>query len=103
MAKQQFQNFEEFWPFYLGEHSDIRNRRLHFFGTSLSLLIAVVSVALEMWWGLLGAVFCGYFFAWLGHFGLEKNRPATFQHPLYSLRGDFRMWWLILTGRLRGD
>ena len=92
--------FAEFWPFYLGEHSKPVTRQLHFAGTTLSLLLVVSAVATQRWWLLLGALVCGYAFAWVGHFGVEKNRPATFKYPLWSFAGDWKMWWLTLTGRL---
>lgn len=96
-----FQNFAEFYPYYLQEHSDSTCRRLHFVGTSLVIgLLAVVIVGpLSAWW-LLALPVIGYGFAWVGHFFFEKNRPATFKHPWYSLAGDFVMWKDILTRRI---
>jgi hypothetical protein len=93
-------SFEEFWPFYLREHSHPGTRALHLVGTSLSLLIAVSAIALRQPALLPAAVVCGYAFAWIGHFFVEHNKPATFKHPLWSFRADFRMWALALTGRL---
>ncbi|WP_111657356.1 DUF962 domain-containing protein [Isoalcanivorax indicus] len=96
-----FQSFAEFYPYYLQEHSDSTCRRLHFIGTSLviALLLAVVLGPLSAWW-LFGLPVIGYGFAWVGHFFFEKNRPATFKHPWYSLAGDFVMWKDILTRRI---
>lgn len=96
-----FQSFTEFYPYYLQEHSDSTCRRLHFVGTSLVIaLLAVVIVGpLSAWW-LLALPVIGYGFAWVGHFFFEKNRPATFKHPWYSLAGDFVMWKDILTRRI---
>ncbi|MBA3980596.1 MAG: DUF962 domain-containing protein [Alcanivorax sp.] len=96
-----FQSFAEFYPYYLQEHSDSTCRRLHFVGTSLVIaLLAVVIVGpLSAWW-LLALPVIGYGFAWVGHFFFEKNRPATFKHPWYSLAGDFVMWKDILTRRI---
>jgi hypothetical protein len=97
----RFASFAEFYPFYLGEHADRTCRRLHFVGTSLALfcLIAfVMSGGAPSW--LLCALGVGYAFAWVGHFFFEKNRPATFSYPIYSLMGDFAMWWDILRGRI---
>ena len=93
----------EFWPFYLGEHRKLRTRQLHYFGTSLAIAASVVALASQTWWLLAVAVFCGYFFAWIGHFFVEKNRPATFTYPVWSLFSDFRMLWRWATGRLAGD
>src|SRR5579872_7012890 len=93
-------SFEQFWPYYVGEHSDPRCRWLHFTGTTLALAAAVVvGVSISRRWLWLAAV-AGYGFAWIGHFAFEKNRPATFRHPLWSLRGDFRMYRYMWMGRM---
>ncbi|MEJ2060862.1 MAG: DUF962 domain-containing protein [Gammaproteobacteria bacterium] len=97
-----FGSFAEFWPYYLGEHSRTWTRWLHFAGTALLLPVLVLAVLASAWWLLLLPV-VGYGFAWLGHFAVEHNRPATFRHPLWSLRGDFLMFWLMLTGRLERE
>ncbi len=95
--------FEEFWPFYLGEHANPTNRLLHLVGSTLVVIVAVVAIALGRYayLGLLPVI--GYGFAWVGHFIIEKNRPATFTHPLWSLAGDWKMWWLAMTGRLDAE
>jgi len=96
-----FRTFAEFYPFYLGEHRHPVSRALHYIGTWGSVLCLLSLLATgEPWW-LLGALFCGYSFAWVGHFFFEHNRPATFRHPLYSFAGDFRMWWELNLGRLK--
>lgn len=95
-----FASFEAFYPYYLGEHADVRCRRLHFAGSCLVLVVIAMAVATgDLLWLLLAPV-GGYGFAWVGHFVFEKNRPATFKHPLYSLMGDWRMFWDILRGRV---
>ena len=94
-------SFADFWPYYLREHSKPETRALHYVGTSLVVAIAAFAVATERWWWLLAMPVAGYFFAWVGHFGVEKNRPATFKYPLWSLGADWKMWWLWLTGGLR--
>ena len=96
----RYESFEDFWPFYLREHSRRATRLLHFAGTSLVLLLALAAAATRNWWLLAAIPIAGYGFAWAGHFAVERNRPATFAYPLWSLRADFRMWWLWLTGRL---
>lgn len=98
---RQFKSFAEFYPFYLGEHSNAVCRRLHFVGTSLSLLFLLALVVTGNWWYLLAGLVCGYAFAWLGHFGFEKNRPASFKRPLYSFMGDWMMWRDILLGKIK--
>ena len=102
MIETRLKSFEEFWPHYLGEHLNPTNRALHFIGTSLVYLIVVAGVALSARW-FIAAPLVGYGLAWVGHFFIEKNRPATFTYPLWSLRGDFRMHARTLTGRLRAD
>ena len=96
----RFKTFREFYPYYLSEHADRNCRRMHFAGTSLvlsSLVLAIASGQLRWLW--LMPLF-GYGFAWLGHFVFEKNRPATFRHPFYSLAGDFVMYADMLRGRI---
>ena len=93
-------NFAEFWPYYLREHSRPATRALHYFGTSLVLALAAYALLTGKLLLLIAMPLAGYFFAWVGHFGIEKNRPATFTYPLWSLGADFKMWWMCLTGRL---
>jgi hypothetical protein len=101
MSAQRFASFDDFYPFYLREHSSRVSRRLHVIGTSLALVFALAALVTQKWMLLWGVPITGYALAWTGHFFFEKNRPATFRHPLYSLRGDFRMLRDVLTGRLR--
>jgi hypothetical protein len=101
--EKRYQTFAEFWPFYLGEHSAPANRWLHFIGTTLALLQIIYGVATQRFWLLLTALVTGYAFAWIGHFFLEKNKPATFTYPLFSFIGDWKMWGLILTGQLNDE
>jgi hypothetical protein len=79
-----FRSFAEFYPFYLSEHRNPVSRALHYIGT----------------W-CVGVVVAGYTFAWVGHFRFERNKPATFRYPFYSLAGDFRMWWELNLGKLK--
>ena len=95
-----FSSFAEFYPFYLGEHAKRATRRLHFLGSGLALLcLAVLAFTGNLWWLAAGLV-SGYGFAWVSHLTVEKNRPATFRHPLYSFMGDWVMFWQILAGKI---
>jgi len=89
---QAFQRFADFYPFYLSEHSNRTCRRLHFVGSTLALACLTMLVATGKPQYLLYGLLCGYGFAWVGHFGFEKNRPASFKRPLYSFMGDWVMY-----------
>jgi hypothetical protein len=96
-----FNSFAEFYPFYLGEHANRTCRRLHFIGSTLVILTLVLALASgKLRWLWLMPLF-GYGFAWAGHYLFEKNRPATFKHPLYSLTGDWVMYAQMLRGKIR--
>lgn len=96
----RFQSFEEFWPFYVLEHQSKANRLLHFAGTTAA--VATLGYALiKRKPGLVPlALVAGYGPAWIGHFVVQGNRPATFKYPLWSLLGDFRMWGKTLRGTM---
>jgi hypothetical protein len=101
MSTTTYASFAQFYPFYLSQHAHPVCRRLHFVGTTLGLAALLHAFStLDFWWLLVG-VAAGYAFAWFGHFFFEKNRPATFSHPLYSFMGDWVMWKDMLTGRIR--
>jgi hypothetical protein len=93
-------SFAEFWPYYLREHRQPGTRALHLVGSTLSLLLLIAAVVLGRPMFLLGALVVGYGFAWLGHYLVEHNRPATFEYPLWSFAADWKMWALALSGRL---
>lgn len=96
-------NYAEFWPYYLLEHGKSNTRILHFIGTAGAIIFFFNFLLNAHWLSLLVAIVCGYFFAWVGHFFVEKNRPATFTHPLWSLISDFRMFSLWLGRGLNGE
>lgn len=96
----RYADFREFYPYYLTEHSNRICRRLHFMGSSLVLLVVLTAITSgDLRWLWLAPV-AGYGFAWIGHFAFEKNRPATFKQPLYSLIGDWVMYWQMLRGKV---
>lgn len=100
MSEKRYKTMKEFWPFYLGEHADSTNRMLHFVGSS----VALVWLGLSLYWGnawlLLPALLSGYAFAWIGHFFVEKNKPASFSYPFKSFASDWIMFFYILTGQI---
>jgi hypothetical protein len=100
MTVKKYQTFAEFYPFYLSQHQNIICRRLHFIGSSLILLLIGFCIYDTLWQGLWFIPIIGYGFAWLGHFIFEKNKPATFTYPVYSLIGDWVMFKDILTGKI---
>ena len=96
-------NFEEFWPYYVREHSTAGCRALHFIGSALGIVcLAATFITGNVWFIPLGIVL-GYGFAWIGHFAIERNRPATFRHPVWSFAADWRMWWLWIGGRIGAE
>jgi hypothetical protein len=99
-AGERFASFAAFYPFYLSEHRNAACRALHFAGSTLVLGLVVAALATRNAWWLLAVPIAGYGCAWLGHFGFEKNRPATFRYPAYSLLGDWVMYWQLLTRKI---
>lgn len=98
MTKKRFKTLKEFYPFYLTEHRNLTSRVLHFIGTGLVVLSVFTGILFHEWRFILATPFLGYGFAWVGHFFFEKNKPATFQYPLFSLASDFLLFWDLLTG-----
>lgn len=103
MTHERYKSFAEFWPFYLSEHSHPATRVLHLIGTSGGIALIVYLVASGRWWLFPLGLIVGYGCAWIGHFMIEKNKPATFQYPLWSFMGDYKMIALMLTGRMSGE
>ena len=100
LTGRRFASFAEFYPFYHGEHANRTCRRLHFVGTTLVIAcLATLALTRNPWW-IAAALACGYGFAWVGHFVFERNRPATFRHPVYSFIGDWVMYRDVLIGRI---
>jgi len=99
--EHRFANFSDFYPYYLSQHSDRWCRRLHVFATALGAIIIVVALLSGHPMLLIAAPLVSYGLAWTGHYFFEHNRPATFTHPWYSLRGDLRMFAEACSGRLR--
>ena len=97
---QEYRTLKEFYPYYLSEHQDRRCRLCHFVGTNLVVLVFIAAIVLQQWLWLVALPFCGYGFAWVGHFVFEKNRPATFTYPLYSFLCDWVMWKDMWTGKI---
>lgn len=97
--EKEYESFEDFYPYYLAEHRKKGTRISHFIGTSLFFILLITAVATLNPWFLLYGVFTAYFFAWIGHFFIEKNKPATFQYPWMSLKGDFKLYFEILSGK----
>ncbi len=100
---RKYRSFGEFWPLYLREHSKPRTRTLHYIGTSIVGGIVAFALLTGRWLWLLAIPVAGYGFAWVAHFRVERNRPATFTYPFWSLAADFKMWWLWLTGKLQPE
>ncbi len=103
MADEQINTFEEFWPHYVRAHQSRGSRRLHFVGTSAAMVLVASGVLTRRLWPVLLAPVVGYGCAWVGHFFIEGNVPATFGHPLYSLKADFVMWKKMLEGTMDAE
>lgn len=97
---RDIRTYQEFWPYYLREHARPATRAWHYLGTSLAIGLLVWAAATGNWIWLLAVPVCGYFFAWLSHALIERNKPATFTYPAWSLISDFKMLACFLTGRM---
>ena len=97
---KKYTSFTEFYPFYLSQHQNLTCRRLHFSGSALIVLVIAYVIYTQQYVALFSLPVIGYGFAWVGHFMFEKNRPATFTYPVWSLMGDWKMFWQMLTRQL---
>jgi len=99
MPATRIHPFALFYEHYLGEHRHPICRLLHFIGSWLVILVVLIAILTRRPLALIAAPIVGYGFAWVGHFFFEKNTPATFRQPWFSLAGDWVLWWQITTGR----
>lgn len=96
-------NFEEFWPFYMGEHRNPLCRAFHYTGTLSGAAIALTGIVTLNPLLIPVGLVAGYGPAWIGHFFIEKNKPASFKYPLWSFMGDWKMVTYFLTGRMGAE
>lgn len=96
---ERYTNFKDFYPYYLSEHSNKTTKLLHFIGTTIAIYLYIRFFMTFDLMYLLYSLLAGYGFAWIGHFFVEKNKPATFTYPFYSLLSDYMMFWEILKGK----
>mgnify|MGYP006285321971 CR=1 FL=1 len=99
MEEKKYTTLKEFYPYYLSEHQNGTCRALHFIGTSLVFMILATALLTQKWLLLAMIPVVGYGFAWIGHAFYEKNKPATFKYPFYSLASDFILFFDILKGK----
>ncbi|MEM6273320.1 MAG: DUF962 domain-containing protein [Bacteroidota bacterium] len=100
MAEKKYKSLKEFYPYYLTEHADPVCRALHFIGTSGVFILPLIAIITQTWWLLALVPVAGYGFAWIGHALFERNKPATFTYPGWSLASDFIMYFDMITFRI---
>ncbi|HVH42877.1 MAG TPA: DUF962 domain-containing protein, partial [Labilithrix sp.] len=103
MTDPKIETFEQFWDYYVGEHKKKATRLVHFVGTTAAIGCVAGGLLTKRRWLLLLAPVVGYGPAWASHFFIEKNKPLTFEYPLWSLRADFVMWWKTLSGQMQAE
>lgn len=100
MTEPRIQTYREFWPYYVGEHRSPLCRGLHYLGTTMAITCVVTAALTGAWSWCLVALVAGYGPAWIGHFFVEHNRPATFRYPVWSLLSDFKMLAFAVSGKM---
>jgi hypothetical protein len=103
MSGKNISSYAEFWDFYVQEHSQPLNRTLHFIGTSSAILLLAFFIWSGVWFYFPICLVIGYGFAWIGHFFIEKNKPATFQYPFWSFISDYKMMWFMISGKMKNE
>lgn len=101
--EKRIESFEEFWPFYVKEHSKKSTRTMHFVGTTCAVATFAAGALLGKKWMMAVAPVFGYGPAWVSHFFIENNKPATFKYPRWSLMADFVMWGKIARGEMDAE
>ncbi len=101
--EKRIESFEEFWPYYVGEHKKKATRIMHFVGTTAAVSCFATGLLTRHKWLMAVAPICGYGPAWVNHFFIEKNKPATFKYPTWSLQADFVMWWKMVKGEMQAE
>src|SRR5262245_1838774 len=101
--KGRIRNFDELWPYYVREHSPFGCRLLHFIGSTIGIICLVSTIVMANLLFIPLGIVLGYAFAWIGHFFIEHNKPATFQYPFWSFLADWKMWRIMLRGRMRKE
>jgi len=99
----RIKSFEDFWPYYVSEHQRPGTRALHFIGSSAGLVCLIAALLTGRWWLIVAGLVIGYALAWISHFSIEHNKPATFRYPLWSFAADWRMWSLTLRGQMGAE
>lgn len=99
MSEKEYKTFEAFYPFYLDQHREFGTRVTHFIGTTLFLALFITAFLTQNWKLIPISIVCAYGWAWIGHFFIEKNKPATFKYPWFSLKGDFKLYFEIIMGK----
>jgi hypothetical protein len=100
---ERIKSYQEFWDFYVREHSQPLTRYFHFVGTTLGLVLLIWFIRNGTWYYLPLSLTVGYAFAWFSHFFVEHNKPATFKYPFWSFISDYKMVWFMLTGRMDAE